>query len=101
MPRVRPSVKSTIWRAEDLGSAEMLRGKFADYSYDPHTHDAACFSLITRGAINIRVRGGEFVARAGDLFIIHADEVHAGWPIDGEGWALRTLYVGPIGRAHG
>ena len=93
MPGTRRSIESAIWRAEDLGSAEMLRGRFADYSYDPHTHDTACFSLITRGAINIRVRGGEFVTRVGDLFMVDADEVHAGWPIDGEGWALRTLYV--------
>jgi AraC-like DNA-binding protein len=86
-------VRTKIWCADDLGAAELLRGRFADYSYDVHTHDKACFALLTRGAIRIKMRGGEFVARAGDLYAIDADEPHAGWPVDGDGWSLRTLYV--------
>jgi len=89
-----------IWRADDLGSAELLRGRFADYAYDVHTHDKACFALLVRGAIRIRMRGLEFVARAGDLFAIDAEEPHAGWPVDGDGWSLRTLYV-EMKRLHG
>jgi AraC-like DNA-binding protein len=85
--------QAKIWRADDLGSAELLRGRFIDYSYDIHTHDKACFALIVRGAIHIKMRGSEFVARAGDLYAIDAEEPHAGWPIDGDGWCLRTLYV--------
>jgi AraC-like DNA-binding protein len=86
-------VSTKIWCADELGSAELLRGSFADYSYDVHTHDKACLALITRGAIRIRMRGSEFVARAGDLYAIDAEEPHAGWPIDDHGWSLRTLYV--------
>ncbi|MEJ1975579.1 MAG: AraC family transcriptional regulator [Acetobacteraceae bacterium] len=86
-------VTTKIWRADDLGSAELLRGRFADYAYDVHTHDKACFALLERGAIRIKMRGGAFVARAGDLYAIDADEPHAGWPIDDAGWSLRTLYV--------
>jgi len=87
------TVRTKIWCAEDLGAAELLRGRFRDYSYDVHTHDRACFALITRGAIRIRMRGTEFVARAGDLYAIDAEEPHAGSPVDDEGWSLRTLYV--------
>jgi AraC-like DNA-binding protein len=87
------NVSTKIWCADDLGGAELLRGRFSDYSYDVHTHERACFALITRGAIRIRTRGTEVVARAGELFAIDADEPHAGWPIDGGGWSLRTLYV--------
>ncbi len=82
----------TLWRAPDLG-AELLSGHFSDFSYDVHTHDTACFSLLTRGAIRIKMRGQEFTARRGDLYAIEADEPHAGWPVDKEGWNLRTLYV--------
>lgn len=81
-----------MWRAPELG-AELLRGDFLDFSYDPHTHDTACFALITQGAIRIRMRGTEFVARQGDLYAIEADEPHAGWPVDEQGWRQRTLYV--------
>jgi AraC-like DNA-binding protein len=81
-----------IWRAPELG-AELLRGRFHDFSYDVHTHETACFALITDGAIRIRMRGAEFVARRGDLYAIDADEPHAGWPVDEHGWRQRTLYV--------
>jgi AraC-like DNA-binding protein len=87
------TVSTKIWCADDLGSAELLRGHFRDYSYDVHTHDKACFALITRGAIRIRTQGTETVARVGDLFAVDADEPHAGWPVDKGGWSLRTLYV--------
>jgi AraC-like DNA-binding protein len=86
-------VSTKIWCADDLRGAEFLHGRFRDYSYDVHTHEKACFALITRGAIRIRTRGTAVVARAGDLFAIDADEPHAGWPIDEAGWSLRTLYV--------
>ncbi|WP_420998236.1 helix-turn-helix domain-containing protein [Cupriavidus sp. 30B13] len=92
MAQPKKQTQVTVWRAPDLG-AELLRGSFADFSYDTHTHDTACFALLTHGAIRIRTRGTEFVARKGDLYAIAADEPHAGWPVDAQGWKLRTLYV--------
>ena len=93
MTRRLGSVSTKIWRADDLAGAELLRGRFADYSYDVHTHEKACLALITKGAIRIRTRGTEAVARAGDLYAIDAEEPHSGWPIDPHGWSLRTTYV--------
>ena len=81
-----------LWRAPEL-QAELLRGRFVDFEYGVHTHETACFALLTRGAIRIRMRGQAFVARAGDLYAIDADEPHAGWPVDAQGWQQRTLYV--------
>jgi AraC-like DNA-binding protein len=86
-------IATKIWRADELGAAELLRGRFVDYAYDVHTHDKACFALLMRGSIRIRMRGTEFVARAGDLYAIDAEEPHAGWAVDDDGWSLRTLYV--------
>ncbi len=93
MGRRLGKVSARIWCARELGNAELLCGEFADYSYDAHTHDKVCLALITRGAIRIRMRSGEFVARSGDLYAIDAEEPHTGWPVDREGWSLRTLYV--------
>jgi AraC-like ligand binding domain len=87
------TVRTKIWRDDCLADAELLHGRFADYAYDVHAHDKACFALITRGAIRIRMRCKEFLARAGDLYAIDAEDPHAGWPIDNGGWSLRTLYV--------
>ena len=94
MTRRLGKVETRIWRLAELEGAEFLRGHFSDYAYDVHTHDKVCLALITRGAIRIRMRTGEFVARAGDLYAIDAEEPHAGWPVDSGGWSLRTLYVG-------
>jgi len=81
-----------IWKAKML-DADFLRGRFIDFSYDLHTHDTACLALITDGAIRIRMRGRDFIARKGDLYAIDADEPHAGTPVDGHGWSQRTIYV--------
>jgi AraC-like DNA-binding protein len=81
-----------FWHAPDLG-ADLLRARFDNFSYDLHTHATACFALITGGAIRIRMRGGETVARTGDLYAINPEEPHAGWPVDKGGWSQRTLYV--------
>jgi AraC-like DNA-binding protein len=82
----------TIWQAPEM-KAEMLRGQFVNFSYDVHTHETACFALITAGQIRIRMRGTEFIANKGDLYAIDADQPHAGWAVDADGWKLRTLYV--------
>jgi AraC-like DNA-binding protein len=87
----RPT-ETRLWCAEDLGAA-LLRARFANFSYDLHTHDTACLALITAGAIRIRMRGGSFIAQQGDLYAIDPDEPHAGWPIDAGGWSQRTIYV--------
>jgi len=87
-----PKTDVRIWRAPEL-AADLLHGDFHDFSYDVHTHDTACFALITEGAIRIRMHGSEFVAKAGDLYAIDADAPHAGWPVDASGWRQRTVYV--------
>jgi AraC-like DNA-binding protein len=85
---------TVIWRDEGLAGAEWLRGAYSDFSYQPHVHDAECLAVITRGSVRIRCRGVEVTARQGDVFAANADILHAGWPVDADGWALRTVYVG-------
>jgi hypothetical protein len=92
MQQKRERTDITPWRAPELG-ADLLSGHFADFTYDGHIHDTACFALLARGAIRIKMRGQEFMARSGDLYAIEADEPHAGWPTDEHGWTLRALYV--------
>ncbi|MDB6001658.1 MAG: AraC-type DNA-binding protein [Rhizobacter sp.] len=88
----RNATETTLSKAPQQG-AELLRGRFVDFAYDVHTHATACFALLTWGSIRIRMRGTEFIAKRGDLYAIDADEPHAGWPVDAQGWSLRTIYV--------
>lgn len=91
-PMKQEAPRVEFWRAPDL-KAELLQGRFLGFSYEVHTHATACFSVLTHGSIRIKMKAGEFTARRGDLYAIEADEAHAGWPLDNDGWALRTLYV--------
>jgi AraC-like DNA-binding protein len=97
MTRCTGRVSTKVWYADELGGVELLSGRFVDFAFDLHTHDKATFALITRGAMRIRTRGTELVAQSGDLFAINADEPHDGWPVDAEGWSLRSVHV-DIGR---
>lgn len=90
--KARKKFVTQFWRAPDL-DAELLKARFTDFSYDVHTHDTACLALITSGAIRIRMPGGEFVARTGDLYAIDPETPHAGWRVEPEGWSQRTIYV--------
>jgi AraC-like DNA-binding protein len=82
-----------MWYAEELCGAEFLRGRFADFAYDVHTHETASLVLITSGAMALRLRGATIVARAGDMLAINPDEPHDGWPVDATGWSLRSIHV--------
>jgi AraC-like DNA-binding protein len=93
MARTGERVAASFWIDRAIGPAQFLRGRFAGYAYDPHTHEHACFAMILGGAIRIRSRGQAFTARAGDLYAIEAEEPHAGQPVDDDGWSLRTLYA--------
>lgn len=89
----REIVETRIWRSPELKGAEFLKGRFRSFAYDLHTHETACFALLTQGSIRIRMADREFTARKGDLYTIDGGEPHTGWSVDGAGWSLRTLYV--------
>jgi hypothetical protein len=77
MMSCRSEGQAKLCSVDELG-AEMLQARFDDFSHDLHTRNTACLALITEGAIRIRMQGGEFIARAGDLYAINPDEPHAG-----------------------
>ena len=93
MHRPRHRCDAAIWRDDALAHAEWLRGTYSDFAYAPHAHDAECLAVITRGRLRIRAAGQEFVARAGDMFAAPAGLLHEGWPLDDDGWSLRTVYL--------
>ncbi len=73
--------------------AELLHGRFVDFSCTCIRHETACFALLTAGKIRIRMRGTEF-ARAARRHLCHrrgrgACGLGGGRP----GWRQRTLYV--------
>lgn len=84
-----------VWRAAELGGAEMLKGAYVRHAYPWHTHEALCLGLVAGGAINLRTRTRSGVASAGTFVLINSDEIHRGWPAADDGWTCRTIHVHP------
>src|ERR1051326_1006252 len=76
------------------GSLEILTAQYAEQQFAPHFHDTYTFGVITSGACHF-VRGGTpYVARAGDLFVIHPYELHTGGT-NRQNLEYRAVYIAP------
>jgi AraC-like DNA-binding protein/mannose-6-phosphate isomerase-like protein (cupin superfamily) len=85
--------QSSFWHAPEL-DAQFLFGRFLDASYDVHTHDTACFALLTRGQNTMEIRGKTYDTQAGEIVAIDADVPHSGGkPTSIDGCTVRILFV--------
>jgi AraC-like DNA-binding protein len=84
-----------IWRAADLGGAELLKAKYLRHIYPPHSHETVSLGLVTRGAVELRTRRKTGIAEQGSFVLINSEEIHEGWSADPKGWECRTLHVMP------
>ena len=93
MKNPAPSIK--LWHAPDVMDALMLRGRFDDHRYPPHSHDTHCLAVITSGALEVETGGQRRLCRRGDVVVIDADTVHAGQPGPTGHWKMRVAHVLP------
>ncbi|MFJ2991443.1 AraC family transcriptional regulator [Pandoraea sp. NPDC087047] len=78
----------------------MLTAEYNDHTFAPHWHDAYTFACIVAGAERYAYRGGEHVADAGSVAVIHPGEVHTGARETDFGWRYRVFYL-PVGFVQG
>lgn len=78
----------------------MLTAEYNDHTFAPHWHDAYTFACIVAGAERYAYRGGEHVAHAGSIAVIHPGEVHTGARETDFGWRYRVFYL-PVGFVQG
>ncbi len=78
----------------------MVTAEYNDHTFAPHWHDAYTFACIIEGAERYAYRGGEHVADAGSVAIIHPGEVHTGARETDFGWRYRVFYL-PVGFVQG
>ena len=74
--------QDSSWKLEcsypaDLPGLKLLHLKDANHRYPPHIHEEFCIAIILRGSESHICRGETFVARAGDLLCVNAEEAHA------------------------
>jgi AraC-like DNA-binding protein len=82
-----------VWRMTDLGDAEMLKGTYVRHIYPWHSHEEISLGLVLEGAIDLRTRLRQGIAKAGSFTLINAEEAHYGTPVNGEGWRCRTIHI--------
>ncbi|VVE62524.1 AraC family transcriptional regulator [Pandoraea pnomenusa] len=81
------------WRSSLVPGADMVTAEYNDHTFAPHWHDAYTFACIVEGAERYAYRGGEHVADAGSVAIIHPGEVHTGSRETDFGWRYRVFYL--------
>lgn len=81
------------WRSSLVPGGDMLTAEYNDHTFAPHWHDAYTFACIVAGAERYAYRGGEHVADAGSVAIIHPGEVHTGARETDFGWRYRVFYL--------
>src|SRR5262245_30955778 len=74
---------------------ERVEVSFARGGFDPHRHDAYVVGLTLAGVQEFRYRGTAERCLAGQLFVLHPDELHDGRAGTEDGFRYRTLYVEP------
>ncbi|AJC22461.1 helix-turn-helix transcriptional regulator [Pandoraea pulmonicola] len=93
-PPTRPFRNAPLyWRSSLVPGADMLTAEYNDHTFAPHWHDAYTFACIVAGAERYFYRGGEHVADAGSIAIIHPGEVHTGARETDFGWRYRVFYL--------
>jgi AraC-like DNA-binding protein len=73
------------------GAMDILAAQYARQEFAPHCHETFTFGVIERGECHFRRSGIRYVARPGDLFVIHPFESHTGSSA-ATGLTYRVLY---------
>lgn len=74
---------------------ERIEACFGGHGYDPHRHDVYAVGITLNGVQKFRYRGAAERCLAGEMFVLHPDELHDGRAGTAEGFRYRGLYVTP------
>jgi AraC-like DNA-binding protein len=81
-----------LWRAEAFGGLELLRARFAAFSFTPHAHEEYMIVATESGTATPRFWGAAQRIGPGDVFVLRPGEVHGGGPADEAIWRYRSFY---------
>lgn len=81
-----------LWRVDILGGLELLRARFAQFSFPAHTHEEFMIAVTEAGTALPWYRGGTHIHGPGDTIVLNPGEVHGGGPARSSIWQYRSLY---------
>ncbi len=73
-----------FWRLPHLDNLELLHASCVTHDYPRHMHEEYSIAVVLQGTEITTCRGTNHIARAGDLLLINAEEVHANRSIESE-----------------
>lgn len=88
-------LRDFIRQDEPAPGLRRLAARFHGHAYDPHRHDCYAIGTTLAGVQEFHYRGAEVASGAGQVMVIHPDEVHDGHAAVPEGFAYRMVYVDP------
>jgi len=74
---------------------ERIEAFFAGHAFDPHRHDTYAIGITLSGLQSFAYRGARADSRAGNLIVLHPDEIHDGRAGAATGFRYRMAYVEP------
>ncbi|SJZ32367.1 AraC-type DNA-binding protein [Enhydrobacter aerosaccus] len=80
---------------EPRAGLQRLIARFGGHAYDSHRHETYGVGLTLWGAQSFHYRGTLRTSRAGQVMVLHPDELHDGHAGVPDGFAYRMLYVDP------
>lgn len=95
MARAAPAEKVTFATYPEIPGVEFMSGIHVADSFDPHMHEAVTIGVTIEGSERFFCRGGDHVAKAGQIALLNPFEVHEGGPGPEGWWTYRMLYLGP------
>src|SRR5574341_1180082 len=82
-----------LWRMDVLGGVELLRARYAEFTFPPHTHEEFLIAVTEDGAALPWYRRTAHLHGPGDVLVLNPGEVHGGGPASGSIWQYRAFYA--------
>ena len=86
------------WRPGGHG-IQRLQAWFAGKGFSRHRHDRYAIGVTDSGVQSFWYRGTTHASTAGDVVVLHPDELHDGYAGTGAGFGYRILYIDPAAVA--
>ncbi len=87
--------QSKNWFVRAPGDLERVDACFSGTAFAPHRHDVYAIGATLKGVQSFDYRGSTRFSQAGQLVILHPDELHDGRAGDDSAFRYRTAYIAP------
>jgi AraC-like DNA-binding protein len=82
-----------VWAVQ--AGVELGAAQFVDHRFSPHRHDTYAVGRTLGGVQSFSYFGAGRHSLAGDVFVLHPDELHDGRPGTDAGYSYRIAYISP------